>query len=264
MKRMLSLALLLITVIGMAACTTPSAMPPDNDSPVSSDDPLPTQPDDQDSTEYEYGTASVDSVDVLILESFPVQINVTARGQLPDGCTEIDEAQVVVEENHFAVTLKTRRPVGLMCTEALVPYEYTFPLEVRGLLAGDYTVDVNGAEGSFTLAMDNALPEEQSAGGEMLYDLAPVTGVETRITAGKPQIVIRGYLPDSCTELSTISDRLEGSTIVVTVETKRPADLMCTQIIMDFETTYTLTSAPGRGTYTIDVNGMAQAQITIP
>ncbi|MCA9900330.1 MAG: hypothetical protein KC433_19200, partial [Anaerolineales bacterium] len=34
--------------------------------------------------------ASVDSIEILILESFPVQVNVRARGDLPDGCTTID------------------------------------------------------------------------------------------------------------------------------------------------------------------------------
>ncbi|GAH56872.1 unnamed protein product, partial [marine sediment metagenome] len=37
------------------------------------------------------GLASVDEIDILILESFPVQINVIARGNLPDPCTEISE-----------------------------------------------------------------------------------------------------------------------------------------------------------------------------
>ena len=37
------------------------------------------------------GQAVVDSIDVLIMESFPVQVSVTARGNLPDGCTQIDE-----------------------------------------------------------------------------------------------------------------------------------------------------------------------------
>ncbi|HZJ35859.1 MAG TPA: hypothetical protein VFD29_04465, partial [Gillisia sp.] len=37
------------------------------------------------------GLAPVDEIDILILESFPVQINVIARGNLPDPCTEISE-----------------------------------------------------------------------------------------------------------------------------------------------------------------------------
>ena len=37
------------------------------------------------------GLALVDEIDILILESFPVQINVIARGNLPDPCTEISE-----------------------------------------------------------------------------------------------------------------------------------------------------------------------------
>ena len=34
---------------------------------------------------------TVESIQIMTLESFPVQIHVVAEGYLPDGCTEIDE-----------------------------------------------------------------------------------------------------------------------------------------------------------------------------
>src|SRR5690606_272202 len=42
-------------------------------------------------TEPERGQAIVNSIDILMMESFPVQVRVVARGDLPDSCTEIDE-----------------------------------------------------------------------------------------------------------------------------------------------------------------------------
>jgi len=39
----------------------------------------------------------------------------------------------------------------------LAPFEETIPLEVYGLPAGTYTVEVNGAQGTFDLEMDNIL-----------------------------------------------------------------------------------------------------------
>ena len=38
------------------------------------------------------GLASVDEIDIFILESFPVQVQVIASGNLPDPCTEISES----------------------------------------------------------------------------------------------------------------------------------------------------------------------------
>ena len=102
------------------------------------------------------GLALVDEIDILILESFPVQINVIARGNLPDPCTEISEVLQEREGNTFFVTIKTYRPPG-PCIQVLAPFEEIIPLEVYGLPAGTYTVDVNGVQATFDLEVDNII-----------------------------------------------------------------------------------------------------------
>ena len=109
------------------------------------------------------GLAPVENIAILILESFPVQINVVARGNLPDGCTTINEVIQERDGSTFRVTITTIRPVGMVCTEALVPFEKVIALEVYGLPAGVYTVDVNGVTGTFELAVDNVPQEEPPA-----------------------------------------------------------------------------------------------------
>ena len=109
--------------------------------------------------EYIYGTANVESIDILTLESFPVQIHVIAEGYLPDGCTEIDEVNTEREGNVFNINITTKRPKDAVCTQAIEDFEKTIPLDVQGLKAGNYTVNVNGATGSFELAVDNTLEE---------------------------------------------------------------------------------------------------------
>lgn len=109
--------------------------------------------------EYTYGMANVESIDILTLESFPVQINVVAEGYLPDGCTEIDKINTEKEGNNFNITITTKRPKDAMCTQAIENFTKTIPLEVQGLSAGNYTVNVNGVTGSFELAVDNKLDE---------------------------------------------------------------------------------------------------------
>ena len=106
------------------------------------------------------GEAVVETIDILILESFPVQVNVVARGNLPDGCTEIDEIGQERSGKAFEVTIPTARPADAACTQALEPFEKTISLDVHGLPAGSYGVDVNGATGAFELAVDNVMPTE--------------------------------------------------------------------------------------------------------
>lgn len=109
--------------------------------------------------EYTYGMANVESIDIRTMESFPVQINVVAEGYLPDGCTEIDKISTQKEGNNFNITITTKRPKDVMCTQAIENFTKTIPLEVQGLSAGNYTVNVNGVTGSFELAVDNTLDE---------------------------------------------------------------------------------------------------------
>jgi hypothetical protein len=111
------------------------------------------------------GMATVEEIDILIMESFPVQVAVVARGYLPDGCTQIDEvhSRFEPESNRFVVEITTVRDANALCTEALVPFEERITLDVYGLPAGTYTVDVNGVTDTFTFDVDNAPIEPNGA-----------------------------------------------------------------------------------------------------
>ncbi len=100
--------------------------------------------------------APINAVTIQTAESFPVQQNVFVKGELPNGCTYLNDPQQFREGNVFYVALSTRTE-GEVCTEALVPYERTIPLETIGLPGGVYIVNVNGQEISFELEMDNVL-----------------------------------------------------------------------------------------------------------
>ena len=124
------------------------------------------------SGEVVYGDADVEEVEVLLMESFPIQVAVIARGNLPDGCTEIDDVQTSFDEESktFSVEITTVRDPDAVCTQALVPFEERIELDVRGLPAGTYTVDVNGVRETFTFDVDNELPE--SSGSEIPWEEA--------------------------------------------------------------------------------------------
>jgi len=98
--------------------------------------------------------ALIEDVNILMLESFPVQVNAEVKGTLRNGCEVIDEITTNRENNTFVVRISVEEE-GEVCTQALVPFEEVVGLDVEGLRAGEYTVDVNGVEETFTLQQDN-------------------------------------------------------------------------------------------------------------
>lgn len=155
------LLLLLLTLLIVSGCNGDEpTTPPPTPSPIAvsqENDAAPTV------EEVVSGPATIDSIEVLILESFPVQINVRVRGVLTDGCTTIDEVAANRGSSSFDVAITTRRESGQICSEAEVPFEELVPLDVLGLPAGTYTVNVNNITGSFTLAVDNVAGAEPTA-----------------------------------------------------------------------------------------------------
>lgn len=103
--------------------------------------------------------AQVDTLRLDVLESFPVQVRAVVSGNLPDGCTQIADADMRRSntDKSFDITLFAERPRDAMCTEALVPYTETLTLNTDGLSAGIYMVSVNGQSESFELEVDNTV-----------------------------------------------------------------------------------------------------------
>ncbi len=102
------------------------------------------------------GRATVESIEIVIAESFPVQVFAILRGHLGDGCTKI--AGITSRgpvDSRFEIDITTQRPADTMCTQALVPFQHNVPIEAYGLLAGDYEVVASDARAFFTLRQDN-------------------------------------------------------------------------------------------------------------
>ena len=105
--------------------------------------------------------AVVKSIDILLLESFPLQVHAVVSGDLPDaGCTTIASIEQVREGNTFNLTLVTTTDPLALCAQALTPFEEVVPLDVYGLPAGTYTVQAGGVQTTFEFTVDNILPTE--------------------------------------------------------------------------------------------------------
>jgi inhibitor of cysteine peptidase len=105
------------------------------------------------------GKATVESVEVIMLTSFPLQVHLHVSGYVSDPCTEIDEIQTKRDGYAFEVLIKTKRDANLECIQVIDPFEENIPLDVYGLPAGDYQVVVNGVKAEFTFFQDNILGE---------------------------------------------------------------------------------------------------------
>ncbi len=144
MKHKIMILLVVISILGLAACSgkeepTPTVTAVSTMTTV----PQPTS-----------GMAAVDSVQVMMLESFPIQVNVRARGELPDACTSIDNTVTTRNGNAFNISMSTIR-TDCAATAISVPFDEIIPLDVADLPAGTYSVDVNDMKGSFTFTADN-------------------------------------------------------------------------------------------------------------
>jgi len=101
----------------------------------------------------------VESIELLTLESFPVQIHAVLKGTLRDGCVQIDDVDVTREGNTFKLALVTSRLENARCTDERQPFEQNVPLDVFGLPAGSYTVNAGDVSTTFELAVDNILEQ---------------------------------------------------------------------------------------------------------
>lgn len=84
----------------------------------------------------------IEDVDVLILESYPMQLHLQVVGYQPDGC----ELPVIVEQrregNEVFVEIYREQSAAMTCPAMIIPYEAKIPLE-GGFESGTYTIHVN-------------------------------------------------------------------------------------------------------------------------
>jgi hypothetical protein len=77
------------------------------------------------------------------------------------------------------------------------------------------------------------------------------------------QVEVEGDLPDSCTELGDVIQTRNEKTgdFIVTLQTKKPLDAVCAQVLSAFDTSFVLEGTDGlpKGDYTVIVNGVKES-----
>ncbi|MFA7408422.1 MAG: hypothetical protein WCY93_11460 [Anaerolineaceae bacterium] len=207
--------------------------------------------DSQQDNDDAYGPdAVVEYLEILLLESFPVQAVALVSGYLPEGCTELVEINAEQRGMKFILTLVTSMPTGdVACTLALEPFEETIPLEINGLKAGTYTVIAKDQQAEFRLDVDNIVenyPIEPVFGSQdpIFTSDAVVETLSVMIMESYPvqvNVNLSGYLPDGCTTIKEVRSSRDGNTFTIGIVTRRPGgDVSCTMAIVPFEETVSL------------------------
>lgn len=76
------------------------------------------------------------------------------EGKYPDTCSTTGDVEQEVEGSTIKVTLYTTRTEDTDCEEVSTPFEDEILLDVSGLPAGQYGVEVNGVVTTLTLTED--------------------------------------------------------------------------------------------------------------
>jgi hypothetical protein len=95
------------------------------------------------------GQAFVNSIEILATAPTATHIEIKAKGYFTDGCGSLGAVYINKIENEFTITL-TQLQSGMVCTAAIVPFEKIITLTTAGLASGDYVVNINGIQTTFT------------------------------------------------------------------------------------------------------------------
>jgi hypothetical protein len=149
MKPFIAVSLSLVLLLVFSACSAENENIFNPNQPVDSNQPLPVEPDggiggvgDEDKVQ---ANAYVNDTQLLILESYPVQILLSVSGELPTPCHEFRyEISQPDAENQIFVEIYSVVEPGQVCVEVLEPFAENISVPVEDLPDGIYTVYVNG------------------------------------------------------------------------------------------------------------------------
>ena len=126
-----------------------TACSPSPDEPVSSNEPPTSQTSDHipspGDSNLTRGLVYLDSVDLITMESFPLQFMLVLKGSLPTPCNELRVAVSLPDlQNKITVDVYSVVDPITICVQVLEPFEENVPL--GSFPTGHYTLWVNGEQ----------------------------------------------------------------------------------------------------------------------
>lgn len=91
------------------------------------------------------GNVYIDAANLLMLESFPIQLRLALAGNLPTPCHQLGyEIAAVNAEHQIHVRVYSTADPALSCVQVLQPFDETISIPLAGLQEGSYEVWLNG------------------------------------------------------------------------------------------------------------------------
>ncbi len=143
----LSTLTLLLSIHGLASCSTTPAIIPEEETPEAPAKFAPPATIEE--------AVTVTSVRVLKLESQPIQAFAYITGTLPSSDSILNKPRQTRLAQTIEIALTATRPNSGTSELSPTPFEEKIPLQVDGLRAGNYYVVINDAESTLTLSRDN-------------------------------------------------------------------------------------------------------------
>ena len=134
---------LLVALFIIAACAPATLQP------VVTDEPAATQPGgvtpSPTDSKLLRGNVYLDSIELLTMESYPLQFTLMLEGNLPTPCHELKVTVSAPDaENKIIVDVYSLTSPDVICVQMLEPFVENFPL--GSFPAGHYTLWVNGEQ----------------------------------------------------------------------------------------------------------------------
>ena len=114
---------------------------------------------------------------------------------MADSCVSVNSITPRFDGTGWVVEIDSSRPSDMICTAVLASFEEVVPLDVDGLAAGTYTVQVEDKTSSFTLDSDNSTTEHTPSDIEIFLERTPCFGfcpTYTVTIAGDGTIIFNG------------------------------------------------------------------------
>ena len=109
---------------------------------------------------------------------------------------------------------------------------------------------------------ETMLLEPAEAEAAYHYYAAPFDTLQVRVASGPApvpvEVLVKGSLPDACTDLHEVRQDRDGNLVNVELEMRRPKKTLCAQVTRPYRFYLSLDGAFEAGNYTLKVNGEAQ------
>lgn len=133
MKRLIGITLVALLLISCSPSAATPATGPERPTPSGKPE--------------EAGPVFIDSSDLLIMESYPVQVRLHVTGNLPTPCHSFHYSYVIgsaADANRIDVSVWSESDPSRMCTQVLEPFDESIPIDMGGAADGTYSVYLNG------------------------------------------------------------------------------------------------------------------------